>query len=111
MCLSLNFDSISANSILINDSAEEVLTPSLEKEQVTKNDATPWRIWQNIGPIDYEGETKFTTVYYESLDGSITCYSGYLGGRSIGGTTFIYEGYLYRCGDPRPIPAKIEDTE
>lgn len=109
--LSFNFNSISADSILDNDSAEEVNSLILEKEQVTTNDTTAWRIWQQIGPSSYEGKTKFTTIYRTWFDGSRTCYSGYLGARNLGGGKYIYEGYLYKCGETRPIPTKIEEIQ
>ena len=109
--LSLNVESISADSILANNTGEEVGDLVLEEEQITTNAQTAWRLWQKIGPIDYEGKTKYTTVYKTYFDGTRVCYSGYLGAKNAGGGKWIYEGYLYRCGDTRPIPARIEEAQ
>lgn len=70
-----------------------------------------WRWWESIGPLSYQGRTKYFRITKTWNNKSSTCYDGYLGARNIGGGNFIYEGYLYICGQPRPIPTKVEVEE
>lgn len=66
-----------------------------------------WRIWYQFGPMSYDGQTKYFRTFH-NFGGNLVCYDGYLGARNLLGGNFIYEGWLYRCDDVRPIPSSVK---
>lgn len=57
------------------------------------------KMWYETLPVPYQGRTMFQQVQRHNQ-----CLKGYLGARNVGGNYFVYEGYLYPCSGPIPIP-------
>lgn len=69
------------------------------KEMETESYVPISRLWYETLPTTYKGR-----YIYHRTERHFQCLDGYLGARNIGAGHYIYEGYLYPCGGPKPIP-------
>lgn len=57
------------------------------------------KMWYDTMPIPYDGPTKFVKTQKFNQ-----CLKGHLGARHLPGNFAVYEGYLYPCDGPIPVP-------